>query len=231
MKWVRISIGTLLLIAADILAPLGAARADLLLSQLVVELAPHERARADVEIWNSGTDRAFVAVDPREIIDPGTPRESSRNDPDPEKLGLLVSPERIVLEPGQRRLLRIASLAESDRERVYRVTVKPVVGQLSSDSSGLKLLVGYDMLVLVRPAEARPHVSGTRSAGRLTLKNDGNLSVELVDGKACGASIERCTDLPGGRLYAGAEKTVEIVPGERVDYKLKVGSKLLPVEF
>lgn len=231
MTWVRISIATLLLIAADILAPLGAARADLLLSQLVVELAPHERSRADVEIWNSGTDRAFVAADPREIIDPGTASESSRYDPDPEKLGLLVSPERIVLEPGQRRLLRIASLAQGDRERVYRVTVKPVVGQLSSDSSGLKVLVGYDMLVLVRPPETKPHVSGTRSAGRLTLKNDGNVSVELVDGKACEASVGTCAQLPGGRLYAGAERTLQVTAGARVDYKLKVGSKLISVEF
>ena len=231
MKPVRASIGALLLIAASLAVPLSSAHGDLILSQLVVELAPHERARADVEILNSGTDRAFVAVDPREIIDPGTARESSRIDPDPEKLGLLVSPERILLEPGQRRLLRIASLAANDRERVYRVTVKPVVGQLSSDSSGLKVLVGYDVLVLVRPLEAKPHVSSTRSAGGLTLRNDGNVSVELVDGKACGGSNQACTDLPGGRLYAGAEKTVQIRTGARIDYKLKVGSKLFPVEF
>jgi P pilus assembly chaperone PapD len=231
MTWIRLSIGTLLLIGANIALPLGTARADLVLSQLVVELSPNQRSRADVEVWNSGTDRAFVAVDPREIIDPGTARETSRNDPDPERLGLLVSPERIVLEPGQRRLLRIASLAKSDRERVYRVTVKPVIGQLSSDSSGLKVLVGYDMLVLVRPEEAKAHVSGSRSAGGLTLKNDGNVSVELVDGKACGPSFPTCTDLPGGRLYVGAEKTLQVIPGTRVDYKLKVGSKLLPLEL
>lgn len=231
MRSVRLCIGTLLLIASNIAAPLTAARADLLLSQLVVELAPQDRTRTDVEIWNSGTDRAFVAVDPREIIDPGTSRESSRGDPDPEKLGLLVSPERIVLEPGQRRLLRIASLAQGDRERVFRVTVKPVVGELSSNSSGLKVLVGYDMLVLVRPQNGKPHVSGSRSQDRLTLRNDGNVSVELVGGRACAASKGTCTDLPGGRLYAGAEKTVQVGAGERVDYKLKVGSKLLPVEF
>jgi P pilus assembly chaperone PapD len=231
MKPVRASIAALLSIAVSLAVPLGSAHGELILSQLVVELAPHERARADVEIWNSGTDRAFVAIDPREIIDPGTARESSRVDPDPEKLGLLVSPERVLLEPGQRRLLRIASLAPNNRERVYRVTVKPVVGQLSSDSSGLKVLVGYDVLVLVRPLEVKPHVSGTRSAGGLTLRNDGNVSVELVDGKACSGSNETCTELPGGRLYAGAEKTIEIRTGSRINYRLKVGSKLFPVEF
>ena len=91
----------------------------------------------------------------------------------------------MVLEPGQHKFLRIATIASKDRERVYRVTVKPVVGQLSSEGSGLKLLVGYDVLVLVRPLEVNPHVRGTRSGDQLTLKNDGNVSVELVDGKEC----------------------------------------------
>jgi len=227
----RLPIRALLLIAANLATPLSSARADLLLSQLVVELAPNERARADVEIWNSGTDQTFVTVDPREIIEPGTARESNRTDPDPERLGLLVSPQRIILQPGQRRLLRIAALAANDREHVYRVTVRPVVGQISSDSSGLKVLVGYDVLVLVRPAEVKPHVSGTRSATGLTLKNDGNVSVELVDGKACAGATSSCMELPGGRLYAGAEKTVQIAASSRVQYKLKIGSKLLPVEF
>ena len=227
----RLPLKGLVLAAAGMALPMGAARADLLLSQLVVDLAPQDRSRDDVEIWNSGTDRAFVEVDPREIIDPGTARESSRSDPDPEKLGLLVSPERVILEPGQRKLLRIASLAPADRERVYRVTVKPVVGQVSSDSSGLKVLVGYDVLVLVRPREAAPHVSGTRSVSGLTLRNDGNVSVELVDGKECAGTSATCTDLPGGRLYAGAEKTIRTASGSRVEYKLKIGSKLLPVEF
>lgn len=216
---------------ADILAPLSGARADVLLSQLVVELSPGEQARADIEVFNNGPDRTFVAVDPREIVHPGTKGESSRTDPDPELLGLLVSPARMVLEPGQHKLLRIAALAANGRERIYRVTVKPAVGQLSSQGSGLKLLVGYDVLVLVRPSEIKPHVIGTRSGDLLTLKNDGNVSVELVDGKECRASTKICDALPGGRLYAGAEKAVKVGSERRVEYKLRVGNKSIPVAF
>ena len=205
--------------------------AELVLSRMIVELTPAEFQRSDIELWNNGPDRAFVEIDPREIIAPGTPAQSSRKDPDPEKLGLLVSPERIILEPGQRRLLRIASLGTSDRERVYRVTVKPVVGELASQTSGLKLLVGYDVLVLVRPARAMPHVSASRSGPQLSLKNDGNVSVELVDGRACDQSMHNCSDLPAARLYAGAEKTVNVEGASKIHYDLKVGSKLIAVEF
>lgn len=220
-----------LLVAALVLAPLSEARAELVLSQLVVELAPGENSRSDVEIWNNGKERTFVEVDPREIIGAGTSSETSRTDPDPEKLGLLVAPSRMILEPGQRKLLRIASIAPSDRERVYRVTVKPVVGQLSAETTGLKVLVGYDMLVLVRPGELKPHVSGSRGANNLMLTNDGNVSVELADGKQCDAAMKNCEPLPGGRLYAGAKKVIAVSPGLRAQYKLKVGTKLFPVQF
>ena len=225
----RVCIAAALLLAAGLARP-TAARAGLVLSQLVVEIAPENR-RADIELWNDGADRNFVEVNPREMIAPGTAVQSSRTDPDPDKLGLLVSPQRLVLEPGQRRLLRIASIAFGERERVYRVTVKPVVGQLSSTTSGLKLLVGYDVLVLVRPVQPKPHVTGIRSGNELKLVNDGNVSVELVDGRACDSSARKCTDLPVGRLYAGAERTVPAGGAPSIRYNLKFGSKLIPVQF
>lgn len=206
-----------LLVVAVLLVP-ATARAELELSQLVVELQPGKHDRQDVEVSNSGPDQAFVEIDPREIVSPGTTPEQSRTDPDPEKLGLLVSPSRLILQPGERRLVRFATLAPaSDRERVYRVMVKPVVGKLSSAQSGLKVLLGYDVLVLVRPSVPNPQLSATRAGGELTFRNDGNVSVELTDGKQCDAP-GRCTDLPDKRLYAGASWTVTLKNASPVQY-------------
>ncbi|WP_028969653.1 fimbrial biogenesis chaperone [Sphingomonas sp. URHD0057] len=193
--------------------PISAARADIVLSELIVELQSGRHNRDDVELWNNGAERAYVAIEPREVLDPGKPGQSSRAEPDPEKLGLLVAPARMILEPGQRKLVRIAMLAAGgDRERVYRVTVKPVAGPLASDASGLKVLIGYDVLVLVRPSEARSNVTIERSANRLTVRNDGNVSVELTQGRQCDSPNAGCRDLPGKRLYAGAQWT-ETLPG------------------
>jgi hypothetical protein len=74
-------------------------------------------------------------------------------------------------------------------------------------------------------------VTGTRSGDLLTLKNDGNVSVELVDGRECRASSKICEALSGGRLYAGAEKVVKVGSERRVEYKLRVGNKSIPLDF
>lgn len=203
---------------------LGAApaQADIFLSDLIVDLQSGKQLRDDVEVWNNGPERAYVAIEPREIVRPGTPDETIRTDPDPEKLGLLVTPTRMVLEPGQRKIIRLASLVGAPQtERVYRVTVRPVVGGIESSSSGLKILVGYDVLVLVRPATPASGVSATRSAGKLTFVNDGNVSVELVDGRQCDSSRTHCADLPGKRLYAGATWTEPLSSDLPVEYTVK----------
>lgn len=211
---------TLLLLATLGMIATGA-RAEIVLSQLVVELGAKFEGRSDLEVWNSSPERAYVAVEPSEIVNPGRPDEMRRTEPDPERRGLLVSPSRMILEPGQRKLVRFAAMGPpSDRERVYRVTVKPVAGQLMSNDSGLKLLVGYDVLVLSRPREVRPVLVASRSSSRLTLRNDGNASVELVDGKQCDSKTKICSDLPGKRLYAGAEWTQQLRSTAPVEYTI-----------
>lgn len=218
MIWTR-SILPVLATAAAMLMPLGAAEAQISLSDLVIELQPGKDSRRDVEVLNSGSDRAFVAVEPAEIVNPGTPAETRRSDPDPEKLGLLVSPARMILEPGQRKLVRFADIRPAaDRERVYRVTVKPVAGQIAAEQSGLKLLIGYDVLVLVRPAAPRANIVFTRAADGGTFRNDGNVSVELAKGRQCDESGKSCSELAGKRLYAGAQWSVALKPGMHPEF-------------
>lgn len=198
------------------------AAAEIVLSEIIVDLQPAKHARDDVEVWNDSSERAFIAIEPREILNASLPNQADRRDPDPEKLGLLVSPARMILEPGQRKLVRIAALAAAaDRERVYRVTIKPVVGGIQANDTGLKLLIGYDVLVLVRPQQPAPMVRASRNGRELTFNNAGNVSVELVDGRQCGGTPVRCSDLPGKRLYAGGSWTVQLPSDGPVDYDLK----------
>ena len=202
-------------------------KAELVLSQLVVDLPAKAEQRSDIEIWNNSDERTYVATEPSEIIDAGRPGETRRSEVDPEKRGLLVSPSRMILEPGQRRLLRVAPIGpRGNRERVYRVTVKPVAGELASEESGLKLLIGYDVLVLLRPATIQPALRATRSGNRLTLRNDGNASVEILSGKQCNAS-NACTELPGKRLYSGAAWTQDLKSAAPVEYVILSGGKTL----
>lgn len=191
----------------SLLSLLAAAPADaeLVVGQLIVEFKPGESRTADIEIFNNGDERSYAVVEPRELLNPGTPREDRVAAPDPAKLGLLASPARFILEPRQRRTLRLAAIGGvAQHERVYRVTVKPVTGEVEGSESGLKLLVGYDLLVLVRPHMIRNAIRSERSGTELTLTNDGNASVELAEGKQCDPSGKDCQALPAKRLYAGA---------------------------
>jgi hypothetical protein len=101
------------------------------------------------------------------------------------------------------------------------VTVKPVAGPLEAKDSALKILIGYDVLVLVRPAAPQPRLTGLRSGTSLTLRNDGNTSVELVGGRQCDAAHEHCTNLPGKRLYAGAQWSETLQLDGPVEYMVK----------
>ena len=208
------------LFALAMVQPIAPARAELVLSQLIVELKADAKTRDDIEVWNNSPERAYVAIDPNEILYAGQRSEERRREPDPEKRGLLVAPARLILEPGQRKLVRIAALAPSvERERVYRVTIKPVAGELSADRSGLKILVGYDVLVLLRPANPRPQLSASRSGNRLSFRNEGNSSLELVDGRQCRPD-GKCVELPGKRLYAGAEWSEPLSSAQPVEYRV-----------
>jgi P pilus assembly chaperone PapD len=214
------------------LLPLTPAAAQIVLSNLVVELLPGKDSKQDVEVWNQGSDRSYVAIEPAEVLNPGTPAELRRTDPDPEKLGVLVSPARMILDPGQRKLVRISEIAPpGERERVYRVTVKPVAGPIAANQSGLKVLIGYDVLVLVRPAQPKASIAATRSGETITFRNDGNVSVELEQGRQCDASGKSCSDLPGKRLYAGAQWSTQVKPGYRPEYTLRSPAEVVHKTF
>jgi P pilus assembly chaperone PapD len=216
-----------LALAAAALALAGGAQAEMVLSQVIVDLTPAKPARADIEVWNDGPERMYVAADPFEIRNPGTPQEQRVPAADPEQAGLLVAPQKLVLEPGERRIVRVAALGERPAsDRVYRLSIRPVAGAVKADESALKVFVGYDALVLVRPAAYTGDVTGQRNGRTLTLTNAGNTAQELFDGKQCDAAGKDCRTLPARRLYAGASWSQPLPFDTPVTYKAGIAGKV-----
>src|SRR5687768_6437227 len=144
----------------------------------------------------------FVSAEPFQIVDPGTPGEARREARNPDEVGILVSPQRLVLEPGERRIVRIALVGpRSASERVFRVAIRPVSGPVSSDESALKVFVGFDTLVIVRPDRFEGDIRATRHGNTLILENAGNTAQELFEGRQCNQSGGECKTLPSKRLY------------------------------
>ena len=208
-----------------------AARAGLSVAPVIVDVQPNQPPRADVELFNDGTETVYVVVEPSRIEDPGDADEKRVRLADPQALGLLATPNRLVLQPGQRKFVRIALLSPpGDADRIYRVTVKPVIGEVKSGETGLKILIGYDLLVIQRPGKPDASIIASRAGDTLTLKNAGNTNAELFQGQQCDPQ-RQCTPLPGHRLYAGASWSVPIKPGLPIDYAVKVGTKITAQHF
>jgi Mat/Ecp fimbriae periplasmic chaperone len=180
------------------------ARADMALSKVVVDFTSARPARDDIEITNPADEILYVSIEPAEIVDPGGPQERRVTDPNPRELGLLVSPTRLVLGPGERKVVRLSLLERpKDRDRIYRVAVKPVMGEIVAKQSALKVVVGYDVLVIARPENARPLLEVSRSGNAVEFRNVGNTNALLFNGRQCAAEQADCAELPSKRIYAG----------------------------
>jgi P pilus assembly chaperone PapD len=202
----------------------SAVHAEMVLSQVIVDLLPGKPVREDIEVWNDGAERMYVFAEPFEIIDAGTPQEQRKAVLLGENPGLLVSPQRLVLEPHERRTIRIAAMGERPaRDKVYRVAIRPVAGHVSADQTALKVFVGYDALVLVRPAQFTGDIEAERKGRILVLRNDGNTAQELFQGSQCAATGADCRSLPAKRLYPGAEWEQLLPFDTPVHYRAAIG--------
>lgn len=224
---------TALLGAAVLVAPIhtSPAAATMSVSQVIVEFSKPGQRRADVEVQNRGRERMYVLVSPAMIANPGTSSERRVKVADPGKLGLLVTPQRMILEPGQRKLVRFAMLAPPQgKDRIFRVTIKPVVGKLRTRQTAVKIVVGYDLLVMQRPTKAQATVTGQRKGRWLTVRNTGNTNALLFDGKQC-RGTKNCKRLPARRIYAGASWKVKLPRSGPVNFLVRVGNRTTKKSF
>ena len=215
-RWLMSAVasGALLLAAGD-------AQAQLSINRLWVDFEPGAAPRSDLVIRNDSEDRYYVTVQPFEITSPGTPAEARVEVADPEQLGLLVTPNRLVLEPGASRSIRVVSLNENlTRDRVYRVLITPQVGEVRGRANAadeqelaIKVLAAYDVLVVARPGSIDPQLEASRADNQVVIRNTGNRNVLLFDGRACPPGVESdegCRQLPSSRLYPGTDLSIPL---------------------
>lgn len=208
-----------LAIAAALALP-SVAAAEMLLDKVIIDFKQSTGQRSDIEVTNTGKENMYVLVEPAEILNPGTEGQSRVVHKDPRKLGLLVTPNRLVLAPGQAKLVRLSLLSRpTDRDRIYRVKIRPVVGELVASRTALKIIVGYDTLVIARPLKAGSELTGKREGRKLTLHNPGNSNVLIMEARQCKtkkAEVKKppakrdCVSLPTRRLYAKQKWSIDL---------------------
>lgn len=184
------------------------ASADIAISPAVVVFEPGASGRTII-VTNKGKDLVFVTVKVRTVMAPGAAEERLQANPNPAVLGLLATPSRLVLEPGEQRGVRLLPIGPSgDTDRVWRVHIAPAAGPLKHGQSGVAFVIAYDALVIQRPTKPDPDITARRSGKTLTLTNRGNSFAMVTGLEQCLGS--QCTKLAGKRLYAGQVWVAEL---------------------
>lgn len=194
-----------------------AVNAQITVDQSVLEFDPGQKTR-DLEIGNSGQDKIYLDLKIAEIINPHTSEPERHELTDPRTAPVLVSPEQLLVLPGQRKRVRlIMRESATDTDRVFRLSVKPYTGKVDlgqaepgKTTSGIKVLLGYEILLLSRPEELTPQMKIERSDSTLTLTNTGNTNVLLRRIAQCEQDGSDCIEMQPNRLYVGERLELEL---------------------
>ena len=189
------------------------AHSAMTLDKIIVYLDDTPNAREDIVITNPDAETLYLQTEVFRVDNPGQENEQRVRVVDPEDFKLLVSPAKAVLASGDRKRFRLMSLeGKLDKEKVYRVTFRPVVGEVKSDRSALKILVAYQALVFIQPKDGAYKLGVSRRGDAMLLENSGNINVEVVEIQHCIAE-DNCQKLEdSGRLYAGGSMEIEPAP-------------------
>ena len=204
----------------------GMLSAAMIVERTVLHYQPGSPSRQDVEIRNPDEDTLYIQVDIYEVINPGSEDEERRLVTNPRDANFLVTPNRLAIPPGGRKLVRLVNLQElGEKERIFRVSLKPVIEDVESEQTAIKVLVGYQLLVLIQPAQPSPELTASREGNVLTLTNNGNTNILLHRGQQCAENDPGvCVDLPVRRLYPGNVWQIELEMDTPVQFVRTVGT-------
>lgn len=192
-----------------------------MVSPLKINFIAGKHGYSDIFIQNKGKKGLYVRVTPTRILDAGMPNQSveSYNIKTPYDFGLAVSHLYTYLPVNSHRMIRVVPLIDQvKKDAVYSIKIMPLPGKPKSIEKRAKLvvthmrvLVGYDILLFIRPANSQPKVELIRHGKRLTVINEGNTNVLLYQGKQCQADGQQCVKLPSRRLYSGNKWSLDLI--------------------
>ncbi|SHF55794.1 P pilus assembly protein, chaperone PapD [Microbulbifer donghaiensis] len=191
------------------------ALAGMSLDKMILYLDDVPNARDDVVVSNPDREPLYLQTEIFRVDNPGQENERVVPITDPKDYKLLVSPTRAIIPPGSQKRFRLMSV-ERDlaQEAVYRVTFKPVVGDITTKATGVKILVAYQALIFVQPRDGAYQLELAKEGEEWKLRNSGNINVEIRKLEFCRAET-RCESIPlSGRIYPGAYKTLKLPQGK-----------------
>lgn len=220
-----------LLILALCLLPFNA-KAEFIISSAIVEFSADAPMQQDIELISRSQDADYIEAEVNLIPNPGDEAETRQIVDDPAASAILVTPSKTILAGSARRVVRFVLTKPLDeRERIYRVAFKPVIKGINSEERlGLKVLVGYEALVILRPSVIKSAYRGNIEGKTLTVTNTGNTNILLQNGKQC-PHPDKCESAPNMRIYPGKTANVTLPLSTPATYNVWDGKETKTVDF
>lgn len=211
----------------------GLAQANMSLDRMVVDFRPDDAHHKDVQVFNKDKNNIFVNISVEEVLKPGTPQEQRVPVKDVKKIALVATPQKLIVPGNSQKAVRLVTLEDSGKtDRIFRVTFSPAVGKLKAKTSGIKLLIAYQTLVIVRPDKPVANVIAERKGKKIIFRNTGNTNVMLQNGMQCNPSAKKqCEKFDTQRLYAGNTWELTLPYDAPVTFDLDDGAKVLNRTF
>jgi len=206
----------------------GVSHADMSVDRNVFYFEPGQPPRADLQVSNPGDENLYIQVEVLAVTAPGTPAELRTAIDNPREAGFLVTPNKFVVPPGTRKLVRLVNLGgHSDSERVFRVNLTPAPAPMKAHASGIRVIVAQQLLAIVAPQNPAPDLVAARDGQRLILENRGNANIMLRSGRECQSeaalatgTTEACAAISGRRLYPGNVWNLDLAYSGPVEFVL-----------
>lgn len=180
----------------------------------------------DIPVSNINQDgaKAYVTNTLFEIKNPGTPQEERMEIKKGSKQSLIASPQKMIIPYRGKKSIRLVSLhGNIEKDKIYRLSIKPVTGKIDSDDALVRVLIAFDSLIIIRPKDPKPTYTVRREGKKLTVTNTGNTNFLITEGKQCPPNDpEKCQTLVGARIYAGNNKTYEIPTDDKVELTFNI---------
>ena len=213
--------------------------ASMSLDRIIVYFEPDKLPRQDIVVSNPDQETLYLQTEVYRVDNAGMPNEELVQVTDPNEIKLLATPNKAVIPAGSRKTIRLVSLEQpKDKEAVYRVTFRPVIGEIQSEQSAIKMLIAYQALVFVRPQKPAYHLTATVNDQQISFSNSGNTNVLLRNGQYCSsAPVVKCSPISDiGRVYAGAQWQMPLPQGATkgsgyIEYGLFDGEQEKPQRF
>tara|TARA_R100001143_G_C3356395_1_gene132622 strand:- start:1492 stop:2226 length:735 start_codon:yes stop_codon:yes gene_type:complete len=229
------------ILAAGLLYMNAQAQAALVVNRSIITFDDPTVNREDVVVINSSNEEnLFVEVTPFSVVNPGTEQQELiplQIDDNPE---FLVTPNRLITAPGARSIVRFLNLqTPGEEERVYRVNMVPITppaelegGEENAVNSRLEVVVAYQILVIVPPADPQAVMNMEREGQQAVFTNTGNANYLLTDGQQCDPfDANTCVALEDRRIYPGNTWTLDLPFDGAFTYKIRTRDGLVSEYF